>query len=349
MKSPSEQYHKPTCFVIMPFNHVKSLKNDYDTLNKDILDTIFHLYKDILEKEGYSVYRSDTVGDILAEIVYSLDSADLVLADLTGLNPNVMYELGLRHGFTKKTILTSQDLSELPFDLNKYFCLQYGWKTKKEKDELSINIQSVLKKIKTTPGIKFGPVHSYLGEKINIDTKFKNDFLNHLDALAADITNILSFFRIELAILLDKYPESINRLDIGVEVDKNKIPESVLNSPIQTSKAFNIKSIKYPAIEYNIARNKIISFLNIDSSMSSFNIVLRNTYRYLNTEHTLNTFLGTHQIFGYLQWDLQDLREAIDQEKFGAPLNLRSIEVLKIIEDISSKRFTTANHNPSPI
>lgn len=334
MKSPTEEAHKPNCFVIMPFKYVKSINDNYNTLRKDELDTIFKLYVDILENEGYSVCRADSVGDILAEIIFSLDSSDLVLADLTGLNPNVMYELGLRHGFTKKTILTSQDVSELPFDLGKYFCIQYGWVTDKEKNELKANIRFVLGKIKKTQGIKFGPVHTYLGDKTNINSDTKNSILNHFDSVAGDISCILGIFREEFEKLYQLHPELFIKTKDGYELDSNLISNEVLDSNIILSDSFQFKEHKFPAIEYNIARNRIISYLNIDSSMSSFNIVLRNMYRYINSyEYTLIWFLGMYKIFSSLQLDLAKLRTSLDQEKFGIPLKLKSIEILKMIED----------------
>ena len=42
---------------------------------------------------------------ILADIIQPLYDADLVLAELTGFNPNVMYELGVAHTFGKKLLL----------------------------------------------------------------------------------------------------------------------------------------------------------------------------------------------------------------------------------------------------
>ena len=68
----------------------------------------------------------DNQQNILADIIRPLHEADIVLADLTGLNPNVMYELGVAHSFNKKTIIITQDdLSNLPFDLKQYRTKKY--------------------------------------------------------------------------------------------------------------------------------------------------------------------------------------------------------------------------------
>lgn len=60
--------------------------------------------------------------DILAGITESA----LVIADLTGANPNVYYELGLAHAFRKRVILLAQRIDELPFDLRSYRVIPYS-------------------------------------------------------------------------------------------------------------------------------------------------------------------------------------------------------------------------------
>jgi len=41
----------------------------------------------------------------------------VLLADLTGKNPNVFYELGLAHALAKPVILIAETLDDIPFDL----------------------------------------------------------------------------------------------------------------------------------------------------------------------------------------------------------------------------------------
>jgi len=104
-------------FVIMPFD--KEFQDMYDHM-KEILEG---------EIENVRVYRADDLlnqQNILKDIVKSIFSADLVIADLTSLNPNVFYELGLAHSFNKDVILLTQDVDELPFDLRSYRVLPYS-------------------------------------------------------------------------------------------------------------------------------------------------------------------------------------------------------------------------------
>jgi len=64
-------------------------------------------------------------GSVTREIVGSIYSADVVIADLTGNNPNVFYELGVAHTLGNKTIMITQDLSGVPFDVSAYRLIRY--------------------------------------------------------------------------------------------------------------------------------------------------------------------------------------------------------------------------------
>ena len=74
---------------------------------------------------NYKIYRVDEsyIRDIDFKMYKMIKHADIVFADLTSANPNVMYELGARHSLkSKQTIMfhTYNDNSEIPFDINHY-------------------------------------------------------------------------------------------------------------------------------------------------------------------------------------------------------------------------------------
>ncbi len=111
---------KKKVFVIMPFK-----------------DEFFEVYE-MLKTEFAESFEFTNAGDegnqqnILKDIIQPIYEADVVIADLTGLNPNVMYELGIAHTFNKKTItITQDDLSKLPFDLKQYRAKDYNTHFKK--------------------------------------------------------------------------------------------------------------------------------------------------------------------------------------------------------------------------
>jgi hypothetical protein len=63
---------------------------------------------------------------ILSRIYTEVAAADLVIADLSGRNPNVFYEVGYAHALGKRVVLLAQSIAEVPFDLNHYPNIVYG-------------------------------------------------------------------------------------------------------------------------------------------------------------------------------------------------------------------------------
>ena len=107
-------------FVIMPFSD--DFFESYEMLKEHFQDDF----------EFSHAGDEDNQQNILADIISPIYAADVILADLTGLNPNVMYELGLAHSFNKKTIIiTRDDLGKLPFDLKQYRAKDYSTHFKK--------------------------------------------------------------------------------------------------------------------------------------------------------------------------------------------------------------------------
>lgn len=103
-------------FVIMPFGGE--------------FDPIYSLFiMQALTEAGYRVVRADDIRNhqnILKDVLAGIIESELVVADLTGSNPNVYYELGVAHAFAKRVILLTQKLDELPFDLKSYRVITYA-------------------------------------------------------------------------------------------------------------------------------------------------------------------------------------------------------------------------------
>lgn len=106
----------PTAFVIMPFGA------RFDPVFKKLISPP-------LEAAGFEVSRADlTINQhqILKDIVVGIAEADIVIADVTDLNGNVMYELGLAHAMGRRTVMITRDIESLPFDLRAYRATQYS-------------------------------------------------------------------------------------------------------------------------------------------------------------------------------------------------------------------------------
>jgi hypothetical protein len=64
-------------------------------------------------------------GSISRDIIEGILDSDIVIADLTTRNANVFYELGIAHSTSNKTIMTSQSLDDVPFDIANYRVIIY--------------------------------------------------------------------------------------------------------------------------------------------------------------------------------------------------------------------------------
>lgn len=114
---------KKTCFVIMPFGSSSSeLKKKFDGVYKGIIVPA-------VQEAGYEPIREDisaTPGSIPKSIVKKLAESQMVVADLTGINPNVFYELGIRHVLSKSgTVLIISKGEKIPFDNASHRVIQY--------------------------------------------------------------------------------------------------------------------------------------------------------------------------------------------------------------------------------
>ena len=106
-----------TCFAIMPFG------DPFDELYQEVI-------KESLEEINFTVVRADELygsKPIMEDILGGIESAEIVIADLTGKNPNVFYELGITHSrkINDNVIIVTQDLEDIPFDLRPYRTIQY--------------------------------------------------------------------------------------------------------------------------------------------------------------------------------------------------------------------------------
>ena len=106
--------NRETCFVIMPFSK---------TTDEHTEDYWMHHFEDFLkplieENPNLEARRSKAMrGDILREIITDLVVSRVVVADLTDINPNVYWELGVRQSFKHGTITIAEEGTQLPFDI----------------------------------------------------------------------------------------------------------------------------------------------------------------------------------------------------------------------------------------
>lgn len=81
---------------------------------------------------------------ILAKIYQEIGRANLIVADMTGRNPNVFYEVGYAHALKKEVILLTQDAADIPFDLAGHNHIVYQGKITKLQKLLHKRLESFL-------------------------------------------------------------------------------------------------------------------------------------------------------------------------------------------------------------
>lgn len=102
-----------TIFVISPIGETNSDERRH-------ADMLYHaIIEPVAEKLEYSVDRADRIarpGMITDHIINSIVDSDICIADMSFLNPNVFYELGLRHYVQKPAIHLAKTGTKIPFD-----------------------------------------------------------------------------------------------------------------------------------------------------------------------------------------------------------------------------------------
>lgn len=95
-----------TIFLLTPFHE------DFDGFTR--------IVGDVGRETGYLVSRGDErveKSDIFHQILLGIVSSRFIVANITGRNPNVFYELGLAHALDKEVILIAEGGADIPFDL----------------------------------------------------------------------------------------------------------------------------------------------------------------------------------------------------------------------------------------
>lgn len=255
------------CFVAMGFG----IKMDYQNSKEVDLDKIYNdVIKDLFEKDmhNYKLIRADEIaGSSIIDVgMYALLlNADLVIADITTLNPNAIYELGVRHAVRPfSTIIMAQKSCKIPFDLDHSRFLIYEDIGDNLEDADASKIQLQLKEFikeseKEEPD---SPLYTYLPEikpPIISDEKYKkiieaaenktdtisqliessqddmsnNEFdsakktLRHLHTLLPNNEYVIQ--QLALATYKSESPNATKALDSALDIIKKLCPESSLD------------------------------------------------------------------------------------------------------------------------
>lgn len=141
-KEPRVREFLDTCFVMMPFGAW------FDRYYAEI-------YVPAIKEAGFEPVRADelfTTGSVVEQIWEQIEKAKLLLADLSGRNPNVFYELGLSHAARKPVVFTAGQVDDVPFDLRHLRVIIYDIREPEWAARLRKSIADYLRNAAKEPG-----------------------------------------------------------------------------------------------------------------------------------------------------------------------------------------------------
>lgn len=136
---------KPFAFVLMPFG-----EKFVDIYRLGIQETA-RACGVVAERVDEQFYTES----MLERIYRQIDSADFIIADMTGRNPNVFYEVGYAHAKEKICTLITQRAEDIPFDLKHHRHLIYDGSITNLKEMLSRDIEWVKAELERQKTVTF--------------------------------------------------------------------------------------------------------------------------------------------------------------------------------------------------
>lgn len=180
------QEKQPTCFIIMPITTPEFYIDIYKGDKDHFAHVLEYLFTPALKAAGFDPVPPKSTGSdvIQAKIIKNLASADLVLCDMSILNPNVFFELGIRTALNKPVALVIDDKSQsIPFDTSIINFLSYEgalnlWSIKQEIEKLSAHVKAAFDRSNSFNALwkyfgvaqigVFKPEEASIGEKIDL-------------------------------------------------------------------------------------------------------------------------------------------------------------------------------------
>ena len=257
------------CFVIAPIGESGS-----DTRKRSD-QVLKHVIKPAVASCGYEAVRADEIekpGMITSQVIQHIVTDSLVVADLTEYNPNVFYELAIRHALGKPFIHLIEEGERIPFDV--------------------ANTRTI-----------------YVDHR-DLDSvdSAKNGIISQIKALEKDASNIETPFSVSLdlqALRQSEKPEERSLADLVAVVSDINTGLGKLETKIDTSREITVEQVKTATIEL---RRRIYDF-DITKGRFPHNetrahtIMLRNL-RQIEAEFSpaLSILIATSLFRNYLPW-----------------------------------------------
>ena len=168
---------KKKCFIITP---IGSEGSDIRKKAEGVIDAVINPVLSSMDYDIYVPHKMNNPGSITGQIIDHILNDELVIANLTGLNANVMYELAVRHAARKPIVCIAENSTKLPFDVMTDRVIFYDdamYSVEATKQDLSKKIAAATSQEKID-----NPIYRSMSDKIILE---KIDKGNDKDASAA--------------------------------------------------------------------------------------------------------------------------------------------------------------------
>jgi hypothetical protein len=192
----SESKSVQTVFLIGPIGEAGSdIREAADTLKSEI---VLPALQDAFGPDGFILERADEIGvpgRISLQVLEKLVASDIVVVDLTNLNPNVMYELGVRQACLKPYILLRPAGQALPFDISDIRAIDFEFSLKAGKEAIRLlrgMLENADKAVSPTDELLFRPLSLGKSDRPEgANQRIQVQILDQLTTVREGVANIL--------------------------------------------------------------------------------------------------------------------------------------------------------------
>ena len=273
-----------TCFVIAPIGEPQS--NTRDRSDK----VLAHVIGPAVTECGYQAVRADKISEpglITSQVLQRVIDDDIVIADLTEHNPNVFYELAIRHATEKPYIQIMEEGEQLPFDVATMRVIFFDHRDLNSVAEAKKSIISQIRNTKSTP------VQTPVTMSLALKALRQSD--NPKDRSLADLVSATADIRNDIG-KLDEKLDQLEESEDGIRYSRQK-PRFFPGPRFDPDAAEELGSSVGPAAQLIFIAGfcqgtlPLVYELTMDASRS-----LRNTR---NTAATQRRLQELHQVVRY--------------------------------------------------
>ncbi|WP_346892975.1 hypothetical protein [uncultured Roseibium sp.] len=311
---------KKSCFVISPIGEEGS---DTRKRSDQVLN---HIIKPVALECDYIAVRADEIdkpGLITSQVIQRVVSDDLVIADLTETNPNVFYELAVRHAFKKPFVQIIKKGERIPFDVAGTRTIYFDHKdldsVQETKEAIKRQILEIEKGGEVETPISVSEELQSLRQSDNPEDRGRAEIIGEMSQLRSVLSNIQEM------IVEDKSRSKNRESEVDFELSRrnySRIQFRKTRNLIEEIRRMENKSLGFIIIcsalinthpwVFNLAEQLNFAIINRNSKYASdiFNAlnlyILNNASK--NEEESFHTF---HMISNYLTNDVLDYARSV--------------------------------------